>query len=88
MANFGTAHTWIQDSDKFELYADESGKVRFRPAAVDGESVVPSRPGPSRAGDGIGIASVSIDALDVLRVTPTQHVLQRADPDADGDASD
>jgi uncharacterized protein YegP (UPF0339 family) len=88
VANFGTAHTWIQDSDKFELYADESGKVRFRPAAVDGELVAPAEPGASRAGDGIGIASVSINALNVARVTPTEQVLQRADPDADGDASD
>jgi hypothetical protein len=69
VANFGEANTWIQDSDKFELYADGSGKVRLRPAA--GEPVTPTEPGAPT-----GIASV-----------PTGQVLHRADPDADGDAS-
>jgi hypothetical protein len=73
VANFGEANTWIQDSDKFELYADGSGKVRLRPAA--GELVAPTEPVASNAGT-TDIASV-----------PTGHVLPRTDPDADGDVS-
>jgi hypothetical protein len=73
VANFGEANTWIQDSDKFELYADGSGKVRLRPAA--GELVAPTEPVASKTG-----------ATDIASV-PTGHVLPRADSDADGDAS-
>jgi hypothetical protein len=73
VANFGEANTWIQDSDKFELYADGSGKVRLRPAT--GELVVPTEPGASKAG-----------ASDIASV-PTGQVAHHADPDADGDAS-
>ncbi|WP_319450596.1 MULTISPECIES: hypothetical protein [unclassified Mycobacterium] len=73
MANFGEANTWIQDSNRFELYADGSGKVRLRPAT--GEPVVPTEPSASKAG-----------AADIAAV-PTGQVTDHADPDADGDAS-
>jgi hypothetical protein len=73
VANFGEANTWIQDSDKFELYADGSGKVRLRPAT--GEPVVPTEPGASKAG-----------AADIAAV-PTGQVAHHAEADADGDAS-
>jgi hypothetical protein len=73
VANFGEANTWIQDSNKFELYADGSGKVRLRPAT--GEPVVPTEPGASKAG-----------AADIAAV-PTGQVAHHAEPDADGDAS-
>lgn len=73
VANFGEANTWIQDSDKFELYADGSGKVRLRPAA--GELVAPTEPVASKAG-----------AADIASV-PTGQVTHHAEPDADRDAS-
>ena len=82
MANFGESNTWIQDSDKFELYADGSGKVRLRPAAGE-----PVEPDASRAGDGIGITSVPMNTFDASLVSPTDQVLHRVDPDADGDES-
>jgi hypothetical protein len=50
VANFGESNTWIQDSDKFELYADGSGKVQLRPAA--GELVTPTELDASTLADG------------------------------------
>ena len=82
MANFGESNTWIQDSDKFELYADGSGKVRLRPAP--GEPVAPDV---STAGDGIGITSVPMSTFDASFGNPAEQVLHRVDPDADGDES-
>jgi hypothetical protein len=73
VAKFGEANTWIQDSDKFELYADGSGKVRLRPTTD--ELVTPTEPVASKAGP------ADIAAL------PTGHALPFAKPDADGDAS-
>jgi hypothetical protein len=82
VANFGESNTWIQDSDKFELYADGSGKVRLRPAPGE-----PVEPDASRPGDGIGITSVPMSTFDASLVSPTDQVLHRVDPDADGDES-
>jgi CubicO group peptidase (beta-lactamase class C family) len=82
VANFGESNTWIQDSDKFELYADGSGKVRLRPAPGE-----PVEPDASRAGDGIGITSVPMNTFDARLVSPTDQVLHHVDPDADGDES-
>jgi hypothetical protein len=51
VATFGTSNTWIQDSDKFEMYTDESGKVRFRPAAARSEPVAPDADADGDASD-------------------------------------
>ena len=80
VANFGESNTWIQDSDKFELYADGSGKVLLRPAP--GEPVAPDV---STAGD--GITSVPMSTFDASFGNPAEHVLHRVDSDADGDES-
>jgi hypothetical protein len=87
VAKFGMANTWIFDSDKFELYSDANGKVRFRPAGVDVEPGAAVEPQQSRAEPGVGIASISTDARDALRIGPTEQDLRRLDHDEDGDAS-
>lgn len=87
MAKFGVANTWVFDSDKFELYSDENGEVRFRPAGADVEPGAAAQSRGSGAETGAGIASISSDARDVVRISPTEPVLPRLDGDADGDAS-
>jgi hypothetical protein len=73
MAKFGEANTWIQDSDKFELYADGNGKVVLRPTATGGEPGASAVPGPAEPSAGAGIASLPGNSFGVIPATDDEE---------------